>query len=53
MASKKNYKYLEINVTKEVKEDLYNGKYKTLKKLEKTLEDGKTSHLQRSAELIL
>ena len=38
----KKIKYLGINLTKEVK-DLYN--YRTLKKLKKTLEDGKISHV--------
>lgn len=39
----KNIKYLGISITKEVK-DLYNEKYKTLKKeIEKDLENGNTS----------
>ena len=41
----KKIKYLGINLTKEVK-DLYNANYRTLKKkLKKTLEDGKISHV--------
>uniref|UniRef100_A0A8C9PA73 Uncharacterized protein n=1 Tax=Spermophilus dauricus TaxID=99837 RepID=A0A8C9PA73_SPEDA len=39
--------YLEINLTKEVK-DLYNEKYRTLKKeMMKTSEDGRTFHVHR------
>jgi hypothetical protein len=39
-----------INLSKTVK-DLYNGNYKTLKKLRKILEDGKTCHVHGLAEL--
>jgi hypothetical protein len=42
---------LMINLSKTVK-DLYNGNYKTLKKLRKILEDGKTCHVHGLAELI-
>jgi hypothetical protein len=46
-------KYLGINLTKEVK-DLYNENNKALKdKLKETLEDGKTSYVHGSVELIL
>jgi DNA polymerase/3'-5' exonuclease PolX len=47
-ASKKN---LSICLTKKVK-DLYNENYKTLKKLQKTVKDGKTSHVHGLADLI-
>ena len=51
MASKTT-KYLQRNLTREVK-DLYNENYKTLlKELENTT-NGKTSHVHESKELIL
>jgi hypothetical protein len=47
-----NHIFLGINLTKEVK-DLYNEKYKPLKKLKKMTEDGKISHSHQLAESIL
>lgn len=45
-------KYLEINLTKEVK-DLYGGNYKTLRKLKMTQRNGKIPHALGLEELIL
>jgi hypothetical protein len=47
-----NIKYLEVTLTKQVK-DLYDNKFKSLKKeIEEDLKNGEISHAQGLAELI-